>query len=310
VGKESDIRARALTGGVSSVVIEIDGPTFALVVKQPLARLRVAEEWLANRNRIFAEARALELAASLTPGRVPRLVDFDEVYGAITLEAAPRGWRSWKEQLFDASAERGTALGLGETLAIWHSVTAGEGRLGAPLADTETFTELRVKPYHLTVAEHRDDLRASIEGVLGRMDERRLCVVHGDFSPKNVLSGSGGFWILDFEVAHVGDPVFDVAFMLHHLILKAVHTRSVDRLLELARAFTSAYRATARNDVFDDPRYLAAQIGCLLVARVEGKSPAEYLTAEDRTAIDAEGTRLLLEGRGSLESFWSERGAR
>jgi thiamine kinase-like enzyme len=162
----------------------------------------------------------------------------------------------------------------------------------------------------LTVAERRGDLRASIEAVLSRMDDRRLCVVHGDFSPKNILSGNGGFWVLDFEVAHVGDPVFDVAFMLHHLILKAVHTGSVDRLLELARAFTSAYRSTARNDVFDDPRYLAAHIGCLLLARVDGKSPAEYLTADDRTSIRAEGISLLLEGRGSFESFWSGISAR
>jgi tRNA A-37 threonylcarbamoyl transferase component Bud32 len=276
-----------------------------VVVKQSLPRLRVAEEWLAKQDRILAEARGLELAALLTPGRVPRLVDFDEVHHAITLEAAPRDWRTWKEQLFDGTAERLTALGLGETLGTWHSATATDPRYGALLADTETFFQLRVEPYHLSIASRHDDLRARIEAVIARMNGRRHCVVHGDFSPKNVLSGGGDFWVLDFEVSHVGDPVFDVAFMLHHLILKAVHTGSVERLMQLAQAFTSAYRATAGNDVFDDRDYLAAHIGCLLLARVDGKSPAEYLTVENRSAIRAEGTRLLSQGRGAFDAFWS-----
>ena len=151
---------------------------------------------------------------------------------------------------------------------------------------------------------------ARIEAVVERMEERRLCVVHGDFSPKNVLCGGDAFWVLDFEVAHAGDPVFDVAFMLHHLVLKAVHTGAVDRIAGLAAEFVRAYRTAVGNDVFDDRRYLAAHVGCLLLGRVDGKSPAEYLTAEGRATVREEGVRLLTEGRGTFDAFWSERSER
>ena len=302
---QSACRARELVGGVSSVVIEVEGPTLGLIVKQSLPQLRVAATWLAKRERILAEAAGLELAAAVTPGRAPRVIDLDEDSYTVVLERAPSSWSTWKQQLLTGTARAVTARGLGETLGKWHRVTAADPGLRAPFADRETFVQLRVEPYHLTVASRHDELAGRIEALVERMQDRCLCFVHGDFSPKNVLSGPDGFWVLDFEVAHVGDPVFDVAFMLHHLILKAVHTGATEPLAGLAAEFVSSYRATARNDVFDDRDYLAAHIGCLLLARVDGKSPAEYLTAEGQAATWAEGLRLVSGEHGAYDALWN-----
>ena len=246
-------RARELTGGVSSIVIEVQGPGSHLIVKQSLPRLRVAADWRAKRERILTEAAGLELAAALTPGRAPRVIDVDEARYTIAIESAPAEWDTWKQQLLAGTASTHVARGLGETLATWHRLTETDAQLRAPFVDAEVFFQLRVDPYYVTVAGRHPEVASRIEALVERMTDCALCFVHGDFSPKNVLCGSGGFWVLDFEVAHVGDPVFDVAFMLHHLVLKAIHTGNLERLARLAAEFVSGYRAAGESYAFNDP---------------------------------------------------------
>jgi 5-methylthioribose kinase len=157
VSDESVCRARELPGGVSSIVIQVKGPGSDLIVKQSLPRLRVAADWRAERERILTEAAGLELAAALTPGRAPRILDVDEARYTIAIECAPAGWDTWKQQLLEGTASTLVARGLGETLATWHRVTATDAQLRAPFADREVFLQLRVDPYYLTVAgRHRD----------------------------------------------------------------------------------------------------------------------------------------------------------
>jgi 5-methylthioribose kinase len=285
-------------------VITVDSPCRSLVVKQSLPRLRVQTEWRANPERILTEAAALELASTLTPGRVPAVLDVDERAYVIVIERAPTDWTPWKQQLFDGSATGEAAYTLGETLGIWHRSTTTDEALRRPFIDVETFIQLRVEPYYITVADRHEKLAAPIKELIETMDRRRLCFVHGDFSPKNVLVGRSGLWVLDFEVAHVGDPVFDVAFMLHHLTLKAIHTGAVDRIVPLAQAFRRGYRDAEGGSAFDDLDYLAAHIGCLLLGRVDGKSPAEYLTPAGRDTTRLEGSRLVLGLPGTYEMLW------
>ena len=295
--------ARELAGGVSNVVFDVAGPTRHLIVKQSLPRLRVAEEWLANQNRVLTEAAALELAGRLTPGRVPRVVDVDPESCVIAIEPAPAGWRPWKEQLFDGSASVAIARGLGATLAHWHRETAADASQRERFRDKEVFVQLRIDPYYWTVIRRHAGLCARIESLVAKMTNRSICLVHGDFSPKNVLSDDNQFWVIDFEVAHSGDPVFDVAFMLHHLVMKALHTGEPGRIAGLAHEFARAYRVDAPVDLFADYEYLAGHVGCLLLGRVDGKSLAEYLSEAEREAVRAEGARLVRGEPRALAEF-------
>src|SRR5699024_9790070 len=130
--------------------------------------------------------------------------------------------------------------------------------------------------------------------VISSMAARRDCLVHGDLSPKNVLVGDGRVWIIDFEVAHRGEPRFDLAFLLCHLLLKSVHQPArATAHAAAARAFVDAYRSVpdAPGGIVD--AVLSAHVGCLLLARVFGKSPAEYLTETDRRRVAALGTGML-----------------
>ena len=194
--------ARLLGGGVSNVVIAAGDDSTQVVVKQALARLRVADEWLAPPERAMTEADALAVAGELTPGHVPRVLDRDPARHAIVVERAPRGWTDWKTAIFSGTVDPRVAATLGGVLARWHTGTAGPSALPTSLEGNVQFEMLRVDPYYRTVAARAPELQADVLALVDQMAARRTCLVHGDFSPKNVLCGPGGLWVIDFEVAH------------------------------------------------------------------------------------------------------------
>lgn len=303
-GDAADVRARPLAGGVSNVVLAVEAGGLRAVVKQALPRLRVADEWLATQERALTEAEALRLAAELTPGAVPAVLDVDESAYAIVIATAPEGWANWKDELLAGRADPGVAGRLGTILAAWHAGTAGSSRAWR-LADTEAFEQLRVDPYHRTVMDRRPELAPAIEEVVEQMLATTSCLVHGDYSPKNVLVGAEGLWVVDFEVAHVGDPAFDLGFMLNHLLLKSIHRPDgAPRYYDCARSFLTAYADAVPGELLPPLHYVLAHAGCLALARVDGKSPAEYLTLEEREIARRVGEDLLTSPPASLELVW------
>lgn len=300
---------RQLGGGVSNVVLAIQGspPT---VVKQSLPRLRVEASWFAPQDRILTEAEALTLCAALTPARVPRVLDVDPERFVLCLERAPNDWTDWKTALMSGSTETDVARELGRTLGAWHAETAcGEG-ITPRMSDPSAFKVLRVDPYFRTLASALPSIEREVDRVVSRLDSRRRCLVHGDFSPKNVLVSpdAARVMVIDFEVAHFGDPEFDLAFLFSHLTLKAVHLpATADRFDELASAFLDAYIGAVPDDLRPDGAWLLHLIGALLLARVHGKSPAEYLDGSGREHAASLGTALLRGSGDSLTSLFSLR---
>jgi 5-methylthioribose kinase len=285
---DEPVRARSLGGGVSNIVLLAETAERRLVIKQSLPQLRVAEEWLATRERVVTEAASLELAGRLTPGAVPAVVDVDPAAFAIAIEAAPADWDTWKEALLEGEAEPWIATRLGEILAVWHAQTTNDVEVRERFDDYEAFEQLRVDPYYRTVALRHPELAPQIEHTIEAMLARRICLVHADFSPKNVLVGADDLWVIDHECAHVGDPAFDVAFLLDHLVLKSIHRPSAaDAYRVCAERFLAAYGSA--------PPDVTAHLGCQLLARVDGKSPAEYLDDGGRERARATAIRLIRE---------------
>jgi aminoglycoside phosphotransferase (APT) family kinase protein len=279
--------ATALTGGVSGAVVLVEAPARRLVVKQALPRLSVATEWFAKPERALTEAAAIEALHRLTPDHTPELVDVDADRLVVTMTAAPAHWRPWKELLLAGNPPGDVATTLGRVLGIWHDATRGDPATAARFADYEAFEQLRVAPFHRTVRRRHPALAGAVDACVTDLTTTRECLVHGDFSPKNVLVGPDGLWVLDFEVAHVGAPVFDVAFLLCHLMLKAAHRPgSAASVRAAADAFLDAYGPAPLDR-------LGWHTACLLLARVDGTSPADYLTPAERTRVRAVATAAL-----------------
>jgi aminoglycoside phosphotransferase (APT) family kinase protein len=287
-------RATALVGGVSGSVILVESDGRRIVVKQALDQLRVADPWFAKPERADTEAAAITALHAITGAFAPELIDSDPDQNALVMTAAPPTWQPWKSVLLEEDFSRDvtttTARTLGAVLGTWHRATAGDTATADRFDDDEAFEQLRVQPFHRTIRTRHPQLSVAIETCISDLVERRECLVHGDFSPKNILvdpTHPERLWVLDFEVAHYGAAVFDLAFLHCHLLLKAVHRPEYAEALALtATAFQSAYATEAGAVVTARAsRRLGWQTACLLLARVDGISPAGYLAEPARTRV-------------------------
>ena len=303
--------AHELGGGVSNIVVRVDfpDPSDNVVIKQSLPRLRVEQEWLADQARIHREAAALRyLEGALPSSALPGVVHEDPERFLFVMTAAPKQARTWKDDLLSGHIDTRVATEVGLLLGAMHqhSVIAG-GLMPSELrqfADQRCFVQLRIDPYHRATAMAHSDLSDTIEAEAQSMLGLSLCLVHGDYSPKNVIvspafQGPTAF-LLDFEVVHLGNPVFDLAFMLNHLTLKAIHRPDLAPQYNAAgTAFWSAYCSSAQTFT-TDPKQLQfetiRQLGVLLLARIDGKSPAEYITADSQKSVARGLARTILGG--------------
>lgn len=297
-------RVERLPGGVSGIVVRVDVTDGPVVCKQALERLAVPGEWQADRRRILTEARALEVYGKLTPELVPRLIDVDPDQLILTMTCAPAEWWPWKERLLageqaDAATEVADRLGRG--LARWHAGTAGDAALLASFDDQETYRLLRTDPFYRALADVHPDLGDRLRGLADDLHRDHVCLVHGDFSPKNVLVGDDGLWIVDHEVAVAGRPVFDLAFLITHLTLKAVE-RERRFLLDAAATFWTTYRQ-AWPDSGVTAEELGDHVAALMLARVDGVSTVHYLS-ERQEGLVREVARDHLAGGGTIEDLW------
>jgi tRNA A-37 threonylcarbamoyl transferase component Bud32 len=291
------VRWTPLAGGVSSDLWRVDLPGRSLCVKRALARLRVAAEWEAPVSRNAYEWAWMRFASGHRPDSVPELLAHDAEAGLFAMAfLPPERYPMWKAQLLDADVRPATAAAVGELLGTLHAASAGDADLAGRFATDDNFHALRIEPYLLATAAAHPGLGEILQGLADRTATTRLALVHGDVSPKNILVGPSGPVLLDAECAWYGDPAFDLAFCVNHLLLKSlVVTARRAELLRSARLLAEEYGRR----VDWEPRSAvearaASLLPALLLARVDGKSPVEYLTDDrDRLFVRTVGAALL-----------------
>lgn len=295
-----------LAGGVSSDIWRVEWPGTTVCVKRARPKLAVAAEWLAPVERNASEVAWLELAHSICPGSVPRILGHLPEQHLFVMEYIDSK-RSpvWKGELAAARVDETFADRVGGVLGEIHAGTAGSAALATRFATDEFFASLRIGPYLEATALVHPDLAPRIEEIAARTANTKLALVHGDVSPKNLLVGPDGPVFLDAECAWYGDPAFDVAFCLTHLLLKCRWVPAQKRAL--LRSFDALAAAHASHvswePVVEFEARVATLLPALVLARVDGKSPVEYLTDEqDREAIRGFARELLLHPEGKLAS--------
>lgn len=285
-----------LSGGVScdtaKVVWSDRKQLRGAVVKRALAQLRVPGTWEADVDRILAEADAIELFGSLTPDNVPKLLSRSDDDLAIAIELAADDMRDWRFSMLDGLVEPQVGTTLGKVLATWHSATR-ERELPARIFDgKKRLFDLRAGAFYGGMAKSWPEFAPLITELSDELMDSRECAVHGDFSPKNILHGSSGTWVLDFEVTHQGAPVFDLGYMSAHLNLKAIKLeRERDAVRQTLENFLAAYQEHAGNL----PSNISAHAGVVMAVRVAGISQVNYLN-ESQKAEAITRARELLDG--------------
>lgn len=290
-------RGERLTGGVSSDIWRIDLPSGPICVKRALAKLRVAADWRAPVSRNLYEARWMQRANAAMPGAAPALLGQDAETGALAMQYLPPGeYPLWKQQLRDGHADPGFAAHVARSLVRIHATTAADPTVTADFPTDEIFFDIRLEPYLLATAEVHPDRAAALRRLVAATQANKRALVHGDVSPKNILAGPAGPVFLDAECAWWGDPAFDLAFCLNHLLLKCLWNPTArGSFLACFDALAAAYLAGAD---WENPTGLEARaahlLPGLLLARVDGKSPVEYITGEpDKDRVRRTARALL-----------------
>jgi hypothetical protein len=282
-----------LGGGVSGMVLAVRAPGVRVVAKQALPRLRVEDDWRSKLERTEIEAAALRLCDRLTPGRVPAVLDLDPAAHVVVMELLPDDARNWQAEIALGRPYVEAGEWAGETLGLWHSRTAGDPVVASEFADHEPFEQLRLSPFYEVAAERLPEAAPLVLPRLAELRERR-CLVDGDYAMKNMLIAPGRRWKLDFEVAHHGNPVFDIGFFLSFAVLSAIRWPELaPQLRAVADAFLARYEEVAGRDLLGSDEYVTAHTGCLLVARTDGKSPAAFLDPPSVVAARTAGLALL-----------------
>jgi aminoglycoside phosphotransferase (APT) family kinase protein len=283
VSADSDAVFVALTGGVSSDIYRVELPGRSFCVKRALPKLKVAADWQAPIERNRWEVEWMRVAGDIVPASVPAILGEDRAIGCFAMAwLAPDTHPVWKTLLRDGDIDAGFAARVGDTLGRIHAATADRADIAARFPTADIFHAIRLEPYLLATARTHPDLAPRLAALVEATAGTRRVLVHGDFSPKNILRGPEGPVILDAECAWYGDPAFDLAFVLNHLLLKGLWRPAWrDRYLDAFAALAAAYLAHV---AWEAPAAMAARTAALLpgllLGRVDGKSPAEYLTVE------------------------------
>jgi fructosamine-3-kinase len=309
----TNARGERLTGGVSSDIWRIDLPTGPICVKRALAKLRVAADWHAPIERNRYEARWMQRANAAVPGAAPELLGLDEASGTLAMQYLPPADHPlWKTQLRDGDADPTFAAQVADSLARIHAATARDPTAAADFPTDRIFYDIRLEPYLVATARTHADLAPRLHELVATTQANKRALVHGDVSPKNILRGTRGPVFLDAECAWWGDPAFDLAFCLNHLLLKCVWTPWATRgFLACFDALANTYRAQV---AWEPPADLEARAAHLLpglfLARVDGKSPVEYITTEhDRNRVRRTARALLalpVETLGDVRLSWTK----
>jgi 5-methylthioribose kinase len=341
---------RELSGGVSNVVLLVERPVRGerFVLKQARGRLRVKEEWLCPVERIWREVEVLQICGGVLAGGqrselrgqmseafqpcVPEVLWEDRENYCFAMTAASEGHKTWKDLLLAGDLADGSdiAAACGRMLASLHGSTWGDAKIAARLDDRAYFDLLRIDPYYRHVAKVHPDLAPHIQRLIDSVWSHRRCLVHGDFSPKNllvwhgshhaprddgstqsVMPAQGRVMLIDCEVGHYGDPAFDLGFFLTHLLLKAIWAAGRREYTELVGVFWSSYHSPLRHVVSNaeldelESRAMLNLAGCLL-ARVDGKSPVDYLNEAHRRSVRDLSRRWLVQPPTRLEQAVSQ----
>jgi 5-methylthioribose kinase len=288
IKSNENIDIRILAGGVSNrtVMVTRDNGE-AWVLKQALHKLKVQVDWFSDPNRSQREALGIEWLNRLIPnGNIPKLIFLDPLHHLLAMEAIPNGHVNWKDSLLKGEINLSLIYQFADLLALIHSESAREEKIIRPIfQDRSYFETLRLDPYYLYAGEQVPLAKDFMVQLVEITRNRALTLVHGDYSPKNVLVYQKKLILLDHEVIHFGDPCFDIGFSMTHFLSKAHHLpKHKQRFREAAHSYWSRYAEKTINQPWakDIEKYAVFHtLGCLL-ARVAGRSPLEYLKPEIR----------------------------
>ena len=213
--------------------------TRSVIVKQARPALEKFPEYAAPPERLAIEARWFEYASQYDETDIcPEIHHFDPDHHVLVMEDLGHCVRL-DEALAEGRDVTKPMIQLAEFLGRIHAASAREDAELAKAFSNEAMQRLHGEhiftlPYQeefpcppetaARAVEIRKD--SELADIAARAYERYLtpkgALVHADVQAGNILLGPSGPKLLDAEIAHIGDPAFDVGTLLAHLMLSNI----------------------------------------------------------------------------------------
>lgn len=296
-----------LTGGVSCEIYLVEDGNRRFVVKRALAKLKVAADWFADVSRNHTEQACLRYIAGFRPDAVPAILFSDEKHGLFAMEFLD-GFANWKTDMLAGTCDTALARKAGALLGEIHARSWQHPEVRRDFDTTGNFDQLRLDPYLRATAAKHPGSASAILAEASRLASTRECLVHGDFSPKNLLHHQGRLVLLDCEVAWFGDPAFDLSFFLNHFFLKSLyHSPKAPPFPDMIAAARAGYRESNPDHFVAVEDRTSRLLPMLMLARVDGKSPVEYLPGpEKKDFVRSFATHHIQNPPDSLDALTSD----
>jgi len=292
---ESAIFSR-LDGGVSSDIWRVETPQGLFCIKSALAKLKVDQDWYAPVERNAYEVAWMRKANEIVPGIAPEILADNAKDGMFAMTYIPPETHSnWKTCLSKGQINPDFARKVGDTISSIHTNTMNDTKTELQFCSDSIFHAIRLEPYLEATAKIHPQLSGILIGLSQITAQTKTALIHGDISPKNILVGPDGPKILDAECACYGDPAFDLAFCLNHFLLKCLWKPDFcEGYLMCFDSMVSGYNDKVGNGTESIEVRAARLLPALMLGRIDGRSPVEYLTTEDsRNHIRRISTDLL-----------------
>lgn len=276
--QNKNIETKKLTGGVSSDIHLVSDGINRYVIKEALPKLRVKDEWYADTSRNEVEQEFIHYIQQFLPKSVPDIIYKNKGYRFFVMEYLDSSFKNWKKQLLQGTFDPDTAMSAAHLLATIHTKSRQDRKVKEIFNTTANFQSLRIDPYLITTGNRHPELKDLFYKEALRLKNWREALVHGDFSPKNMLVKSDRVVLLDHEVAWFGDPAFDLAFLLNHLYLKMLfHANKASQLTDLTQiAWDTYFDENGKSQKEKMDKRIGRLLLMLMLARIDGKSPVKY----------------------------------
>ncbi len=296
-----------LTGGVSSEIYLVEDGDKKFVVKRALEKLKVEADWFADTSRNHSEQAYISYVRKFRPDAMPAIMGSDAEAGLFAMEFLD-GFDNWKESLLAGDCDADLAAKAGKLLGDIHARSWGDEDVLTLFDSIPNFDQLRIDPYLRATAMKNPEVAPEILIEARRLMESRECLIHGDFSPKNVLYTEERLVPLDCEVACFADAAFDLSFFLNHLFLKSLyHAPSEFGFGEMITAAINGYREGNPENAVGVEERTCRLLPMLMLARTDGKSPVEYLDEEKKDFVRGFSQPLIRtvgKSLGEIQSLW------
>lgn len=288
IASDEEPAITVLAGGVSNRTVLVERPSGeSWVVKQALAKLRVQVDWFSDPARIHREADGLRWLGEIAPpGTITPLIFEDRDDHILAMIAVPQPHQNWKHMLLRGEVHADHIEQFATLLGTIHRVSnERQAELEPVFGDRGFFETLRLEPYYEYTASQVPEAATFYADLLAETRAISTNLVHGDYSPKNVLVHNDRLILLDHEVIHFGDPGFDLGFSLTHFLSKAHHLPVYrSEFAAAAKQYWNGYEQIVGRSGWTvglEARSVRHTLCCML-ARVAGRSPLEYLSPEEK----------------------------